>query len=307
MGTWRPHRADLALSPRQLSWPPTADAEFRRRSMPSRRSHFEQWGRLVLVQAVAALGIAAVFFAAPALAASSAPTDSAVLARVGPPPDLRRLTRTDYANSVRDLFGIDFPFSNDLAADGQARGFDNNGAALTLSPALLDGYLKVARKVTELILGTGTVSVVSEVFPAIDSQSEWQEGMPLGTRGGILAKYYFPRTGEYELGAYLANNDLVTGTPYPLTPIEGERVFHVRIKVSAGPHVFAATFPDDYAEREGPVPNLDGHGGARLGGPLDIRASAIHPFIQFWLDGTLLRSLAIQGPPTGEPVASSAE
>jgi hypothetical protein len=275
--------------------------------MLPQQSRFARKGWRHQAQAYAALGVAVVFCGAPALAASSAPVDSPMPGSVGPPPDLRRLTRTEYANSVRDLFGIDFPFFDDLAADGQALGFDNIGAALSLSPELLDGYLKVSRKVSELILGTGTVSVVSEVFPAIDSQSEWQEGMPIGTRGGILANYYFPRRGEYELGAFLANNDLLTGTAYPLTPTEGQRVFHVRIKVSAGPHTFAATFPDHYAEREGPVPNLDGHGGPRLGGPLDIRASAIHPTIQFWLDGKLVRTLLIQGPPAGEPVASSAE
>jgi hypothetical protein len=216
-----------------------------------------------------------------------------------PDPVLRRLTRTEYANSLSDLFGIDFPFAAELPADGQASGFDNIGDALSLSTVLLDSYLKVARKASDLVIGIGSGGAVSEQYPATGSQSEWQEGMPFGTRGGVLAKHFFPRTGEYEVRAFLDNQDM-GGESFLLSPTEGVRVFHMRVVISAGPHELIATFPDTYAYREGPIPNLDGHGGAALGGPLDIRASAILPTIQFWLDGKKIKSFGIRGPSIGE-------
>jgi len=217
-----------------------------------------------------------------------------------PVPVVRRLNRVEYANSLRDLFGIEFPFTDELPADGQAGGFDTIGDALSLSPLLLEGYLKVARKVSNLVLGLGDNSAVTEQFAVKESQSEWVAGMPLGTRGGMRVKYYFPRTADYELRALLGNLTL-DGQPYNvLNPTEGVRSFRTRVKVEAGTHVFVATFPDDYSEPEGPVPTPAGYGGRALGGPLDIRATAITPTIEFWLDGKKIKSFDVHGPAFGE-------
>jgi hypothetical protein len=48
-------------------------------------------------------------------------------------PILRRLNRSEYRNTIRDLVGIDFDVSG-FPQDPPADGFDNNGGALTLSP-----------------------------------------------------------------------------------------------------------------------------------------------------------------------------
>jgi hypothetical protein len=241
--------------------------------------------------------LAATFaYAAPSQAPSS--TVSASLAV----PVVRRLTRIEYSNSIRDLFGVDFPFIAELPSDAQAAGFDNIGDAMSLSPVLLESYLKVARKVSDLVIGTGSASQVTESFPATGSQYEWHEGLPIGTRGGVLAKYYFPRAGEYELRAFLDSYFPGFGSG-PLAPREGVRFFRTRVAISTGPHAFIATFPDNYAEREGPAPNLNGQAGKAapgLGGPIDNQASAILPTIQFWLDGKNVKSFDIHGPTIGE-------
>ncbi len=67
------------------------------------------------------------------------------------PSVLRRLTRTEYDRTVRDLFGISFDSGREVGLPGSegATRFDNQAAALTLSPALLDKYLAAAEKVTE--------------------------------------------------------------------------------------------------------------------------------------------------------------
>lgn len=217
---------------------------------------------------------------------------------------LRRLTRTEYANSVRDLFGVEFPITDELPADGQLGGFDNNGDALAVTPVLLESYLKVARKISDLVIGQGSLSAITETFKVEGSQSDWVEGLPMGTRGGARIEYFFPRDGLYELRAfldYLAVGGYRISSALALTPTEGVRVFRERVKLSAGKHTLFVTFPNEYSLHEGVVPNLSSATGGRgLGGPIDVRGSAIRPQLQLWVDGKPVRTFDIQGPGANE-------
>ncbi|MGH9667129.1 MAG: DUF1592 domain-containing protein, partial [Bryobacteraceae bacterium] len=208
-------------------------------------------------------------------------------------PVIRRLNRLEYANSIRDLLAIEVPVADELPPDGIAAGFDNIGDALSMSPLLLEQYLKVARKVSELAVGVSDPSPVTETFPAPEDQQAWLgAGLPFGTRGGVSVKYYFPYDGEYNLRAFIGRDSL----PHA----EGVRFFQTRVHVKAGSHVVIATFPDEFAEREGPVPNVAGRGGPALGGPLDTRGSAIHPTIEFRVDSRRAKLFDIGGISVGE-------
>ena len=57
---------------------------------------------------------------------------------------VRRLNRTEYRNTIRDLIGVDFDTTNEFPADDTGHGFDNIGDVLTLSPLLLEKYLAAA-------------------------------------------------------------------------------------------------------------------------------------------------------------------
>ena len=59
---------------------------------------------------------------------------------------LRRLNRTEYQNTVRDLLGIDVDLKELLPLDSSAGGFDNVGEALHISSFLMDRYLDAADK-----------------------------------------------------------------------------------------------------------------------------------------------------------------
>ena len=59
----------------------------------------------------------------------------------------RRLNRTEYDNTVRDLLGVDFGAAEDFPPDDSGYGFDNIGDVLSLSPALLERYMATAEKV----------------------------------------------------------------------------------------------------------------------------------------------------------------
>jgi len=67
---------------------------------------------------------------------------------------LRRLNREEYNNTIRDLIGIDFDFVDEFPEDPPAGGFDNNGAALTISPFHLELYLKTAQKILDRAIVT---------------------------------------------------------------------------------------------------------------------------------------------------------
>jgi hypothetical protein len=62
---------------------------------------------------------------------------------------LRRLNRTEYNNTIRDLVGVDFEPAKDFPADDIGYGFDNIGDVLALSPLLLEKYLAAAETIVE--------------------------------------------------------------------------------------------------------------------------------------------------------------
>lgn len=208
-------------------------------------------------------------------------------------PVIQRLNRKEYSNAIRDLLAIELPLAEQLPPDGQAAGFDNIGDALSMSPLLLEQYLKVARRVSQLAVGVSDPSPVTEIFQADGPQSVWQgEGMPFGTRGGIRVRHYFPYDGEYNLRAFLEKQSL--------TPREGVRFFRTSVKLTAGLHEVIVTFPDEYSEREGPVADVSGPGGRALGGPLDVLGTAIRPTIDFRVDGRRVKLFEIKGMSAGE-------
>ena len=67
---------------------------------------------------------------------------------------LRRMNRDEYANTIRDLVGIEMDVSA-LPVDAPAGGFDNNGRALTVSPMHLEVYMDLAGKILDRALVTG--------------------------------------------------------------------------------------------------------------------------------------------------------
>jgi hypothetical protein len=74
----------------------------------------------------------------------------------------RRLTRTEYANSVRDLLHVVFPPgegpAHRLPPDGELDGFDKLAGSLSIDSALLAAYLDVAVRISEQAVLTGDVS-----------------------------------------------------------------------------------------------------------------------------------------------------
>jgi hypothetical protein len=71
---------------------------------------------------------------------------------------LRRLNRTEYDNTVRDLVGLDLEPARDFPSDDVGYGFDNIGDVLTLPPVLLERYMQAAERIASR-------AIVAEVPP----------------------------------------------------------------------------------------------------------------------------------------------
>ena len=158
-------------------------------------------------------------------------------------PALHRLNRTEYANVIRDLLAIDVDVSTMLPSDDSNEGFDNIADALGVSPTLIQGYVSAAMKISRRAVGDRTLIPTQTTFIAPSGlvQDKRLEGLPLGTRGGMLIKYTFPLDAEYQItvgGGGGPGGARGGGGGTDIT-IDGQPVTvrgNQRLTVKAGPH-----------------------------------------------------------------------
>jgi len=223
-----------------------------------------------------------------------------------PAPGLHRLNRTEYTNAIRDALGLEVDATKFLPADDSTHGFDNIAGALTLSPALMEAYLSAAGKISRLAVGdvSAPTQAVFEV-PADTAQNYHIEGLPFGTRGGILIKYQFPVDGEYTFkvkgvtGYFQAVLGGVKGEQLEVT-VDGERVklfdwdkeisnttgngrATQRIPVKAGLHTVGVTF---LATNDVPGSELNRPFQRTMNTPGSIPGFLFYPHVgQVWIEG----------------------
>jgi mono/diheme cytochrome c family protein len=177
---------------------------------------------------------------------------------------LHRLNRAEYANVIRDLLDLEIDPAKFLPPDDSARGFDNVAGSLTISPTLLEAYTTAATRIARMAVGYWKAPTeASYIAPGDVGQTHHIEGLPLGTRGGMLVRHNFPADGEYKFSV----QNFGVGTYVPGEQIEflvdGERVklvdyvgvglsqgmsgendgsIDVIVPVKAGSHVVGVTF-----------------------------------------------------------------
>ena len=112
---------------------------------------------------------------------------------------LHRINRTEYVRVVQELLGLRLNPETLLPKDTKSEGFDNVANVLRVSPTFLDQYISAARTVSVLAVGDPKIRSASATYRAPPMrQSAYQEGMPLGSRGGMSVEHWFPADGEYE-------------------------------------------------------------------------------------------------------------
>jgi hypothetical protein len=199
-------------------------------------------------------------------------------------PALHRLNRSEYANAIRDLLELDIDSAALLPADDIGYGFDNIGDVLNVSPFLMERYLGAAAKIGRLAIGDTSMPPAYHTYDLSRSLVQYDrmgEDMPLGSRGGLAVKHYFPVDGEYlikvklqtgrfdeilgrnrekQLDIRIDNKLLerftVTTDERGDAEIHGEEMaiddhLEIRIPVTAGSHQITATFIKDTLKTEG--------------------------------------------------------
>ncbi|HWD99505.1 MAG TPA: DUF1592 domain-containing protein [Bryobacteraceae bacterium] len=211
---------------------------------------------------------------------------AAVHPNPGRPSNLHRLNGAEYANAVRDLIGIQVNPGELLPPDEQAFGFDNNADALLMQPALLDRYLSAAAGIARVAIGDPTMPAEFVRYGALQGDSSEQtyldqterlgEDFPLGSRGGIAVRHYFPLDGEYVIRLHLqrTNQGVIRGLDVAnriQIRLDGKLVREFAI--GGGPEFAAATrrasSPDDASGR-----NLLNAAEEGLQVPLPVKAGA---------------------------------
>lgn len=203
---------------------------------------------------------------------------------------IHRLNRAEYANSIRDLLGVEVDLTDLLPSDGGDYGFDNIAELLRSSPMLLDRYMTVGLRVADLALGNteASTSVTNYKIPFDTTQDKHLAGFPLGTRGGVRATHYFPADGDYvfsarplqgiaegyfgieghdrpheymvyvdgkivytsEIGGAEQHKISVEQGFYDVMPIVDKALASPKIKVTAGPHDVVFTWRERVREEE---------------------------------------------------------
>jgi mono/diheme cytochrome c family protein len=181
---------------------------------------------------------------------------------------IRRLTRTEYQNAIRDLLALDIDAASLLPADESSYGFDNVTVG-DLSPTLLDRYVSAAEKISRMAVGRPGRSPGGDtirVQPDL-TQEDHLEGLPIGTRGGALLHYTFPLDGDYDIQIRLTRDrdehveglseihdvelllDRARVQVFTVKPPQGEsghatadQHLKVRVPVRAGPHALGVAF-----------------------------------------------------------------
>ena len=221
--------------------------------------------------------------------------DKAALANVNPGSvRIHRLNRTEYANAMHDLLGIEVDAASLLPTDGISDGFDNIAQALKVSPSFLDQYILAARAVARQAVGgaqsnkaeKSTLKGVSDSVP-----------LPPGARGGVTATYLFPYEGDYDLRA--------VGNPALFT-VDGVSIdTRGRTHLKAGAHSIVAAYAGrSFAESEGALygflPGAAGSGYSSTG----LVVGAFTPFGGAASGRAGPPSITVEGPfnPVGDPV-----
>jgi len=123
---------------------------------------------------------------------------------------LRRLTRTEYTNSVRDLLSVDVTAALDLPADEVTNGFDNNSAVLTVSSLHAEKYVLVSEALAKL-----AVQKLSALTGSCDTAAKGEDACALAFAKSFGRRAFRrPTTAEDErqlIAAYTAGR---TGGSY---------------------------------------------------------------------------------------------
>ncbi|WP_051670284.1 DUF1592 domain-containing protein [Bryobacter aggregatus] len=184
----------------------------------------------------------------------------------------RRLNRTEYTNTIRDLLGVDFRADRDFPTDDSGHGFDNIGDVLSISPLLMEKYLNAAERISARALGLEPLpkkpleftyvsreKTIRRVAPSLieaehrvdwDAEYEIEIGLPGERAKGEPVLLGFWMDGK------LIHTQLIETKPSGLVYFNPYSNETFRLALPAGEHRFRAGFIDDAFVKTLPAADL---------------------------------------------------
>jgi mono/diheme cytochrome c family protein len=218
--------------------------------------------------------------------------------QLGKLPLVHRLTRTEYANAVRDLLGLDalpreIRIDFLLPADNISSGFDNIADLLFMSPVTLERYLDAATKISRFAVGDPSMPVLVNIHKIDEEhpQDERVDDLPFGTRGGVAVRADFPADATYVITVEMAGAARDAGSLE--VTIDGTRAdlrrpagtLEIPLPIKAGSHLIGVTFLQRTEARDEAVlrPRTRGRGtqaalaSVTIAGPYDVSSPGDSP------------------------------
>ncbi len=188
---------------------------------------------------------------------------------------IRRLNRSEYNNTVRDLIGIDFHPADDFPSDDVGYGFDNIGDVLSMPPILLEKYLAAAEAISEEAIATsssakGAVKTWnSETLGSNAGGSPRDDGtLILTSESEIAVNHAFPRNAHYIIRVRACGDQAGPDPVRMAVRIDGKELkrfdvtapsgklqdFQFRQNLRGGPRRLSVAFLNDYYQPSAPDP-----------------------------------------------------
>jgi hypothetical protein len=157
----------------------------------------------------------------------------------GPEPGrvaLHRMNRTEYATAVEELLGVRIDARSMLPADMASEGFDNVAEVLRVTPTHIEQYVAAARDISIMAVGEKAAPPTRADYRSERGlRTAHVDGLPLGTRDGLLVEHNFPADGTYEINLNISSipGSELRGYPYGwleyehgvAVTIDGQKVF----------------------------------------------------------------------------------
>jgi len=200
-------------------------------------------------------------------------------------PAIHRLNRAEYSNAIRDLLALDVKPGTLLPVDDSGYGFDNIGDVLSVSPALLERYMSVARRISRLAVGELNTKPGEERFEARSSapggrgprNERVSDDLPFDSSGGTAFQHYFPLDAEYLIRIKLAGGQ------------EGQPSYEMRLPVKAGLRTIGVTYLRESTRAEVETPAGGRRGAIPAPAGMEKAAPPLQLPMDLRMDGVRLR------------------
>ncbi len=207
---------------------------------------------------------------------------------------IRRLNRTEYNNTVRDLLGVNFRPADDFPSDDVGYGFDNIGDVLSLPPLLMEKYLDAAESLArQSIIAIDPQTPTTQSFRGRQltlgpSAQRSRDVISINSEGHVSAKFEASLPGTYRLIARAAQQRGGDEPAKMELRVDGKAVADFNVKngqsrlenyekelpLTRGVHEIAAAFTNDYYDEKKKEDRNLFVQSLQLDGPLEVDPAA---------------------------------